>query len=241
MSAIKVDGRALLPAGSRRRAGRAGRAPGHGGAVRGRRLPPRRRPARRRRRGRVLVRHLRPRAGPRSRRRARRRWPPDRTAAHPRRPVRPRRRPAPWTNSPRRDDPVTLPLAAAVRAALPVRDARRRPRPASCPTAGRSPPAGIAGVYGALAADGTAVALLRDEGDAGASGARVRRRRVEPAVARDGLDDVRALLAGRLPDVRLSVDRDLGGSDRSRVSRVRARFPRRRRQLGGRQTVPDRG
>lgn len=44
-------------------------------------------------------------------------------------------------------------------------------------------------------------------------------------MARDGLDDVRGLLAGVLPDVRLSADRDLGGSERSRVSRVRARFP----------------
>ncbi|HEY8301369.1 MAG TPA: hypothetical protein VIG48_05695 [Jatrophihabitans sp.] len=42
---------------------------------------------------------------------------------------------------------------------------------------------------------------------------------------RDGLDDVRALLSGVLPDVRLSADRDLGGSDRSRVSRVHARWP----------------
>jgi tRNA pseudouridine55 synthase len=61
------------------------------------------------------------------------------------------------------DDPVTLPLAAAVRAAMPVRtvdDAE-----ASALSYGKPLTAsGIDGVHGALTADGTAVALLRDEG-----------------------------------------------------------------------------
>jgi tRNA pseudouridine55 synthase len=60
-------------------------------------------------------------------------------------------------------DPVALPLAAAVRTALPVReldDAEARALSYGKPVAA----AGIDGVYGALAGDGTAVALLRDDG-----------------------------------------------------------------------------
>ena len=61
------------------------------------------------------------------------------------------------------DDPVTLPLAAAVRAAMPVRtvdDDEARALSYGKPLAA----SGIDGVHGALTADGTAVALLRDEG-----------------------------------------------------------------------------
>ena len=61
-------------------------------------------------------------------------------------------------------DPVALPLAAAVRSALPVRvvdDAEARALSYGQPIAA----AGIDGVYGALTADGTALALLRDDGD----------------------------------------------------------------------------
>ena len=60
------------------------------------------------------------------------------------------------------DDPVTLPLAAAVRAAFPVRkidadEAREL-------SYGRSlAPRGVAGVHGAFAPDGTVVALLREQ------------------------------------------------------------------------------
>lgn len=60
-------------------------------------------------------------------------------------------------------DPVTLPLADAVRTALPVReiDADEARELAY----GRSiPAAGLPGTYGALAADGSAVALLREDG-----------------------------------------------------------------------------
>jgi tRNA pseudouridine55 synthase len=60
------------------------------------------------------------------------------------------------------DDPVTLPLAAAVRTALPVReidDAQAREL-----SFGRSlEPAGFDRTYAALAPDGEVVALLRDE------------------------------------------------------------------------------
>jgi tRNA pseudouridine55 synthase len=63
-----------------------------------------------------------------------------------------------------RDDPVTLPLAAAVRAALPVReidDAQARSL-----SFGRSVEAvGITGTYGAFAPDGTVVALLDEHDD----------------------------------------------------------------------------
>ena len=85
---------ARLRAGARRRAGRAGRPAGDGGAVRARPTCVRSGElldvdvARR-----VLVGHLRPRAGPRPRRRARRRRPPHRAAPHPGRAVHPRRRP----------------------------------------------------------------------------------------------------------------------------------------------------
>lgn len=62
----------------------------------------------------------------------------------------------------RLDDPVTLPLADAARTALPVReidDAQVREL-----SFGRSlDPSGADGVHGAIAPDGTAVALLRDD------------------------------------------------------------------------------
>ncbi len=242
VSAIKVDGERSYQRVRDGRDRRACRAPGHGDA--GSRRPafaPRRRPARRRRRGGVLVGHLRPRAGPRPRRRARRRRPPHRAAPHPRRPVRPRARPARSTSSPPLDDPVALPLAAAVRVrAAGARGRRRRgPRAVLRPAdrrrrhrrraTARSPPTARRSRCCATTVTG-----------------RVRCSSSPPpgrhrAMARDGLDDVRALLAGRLPDVRLSVDRDLGGSDRSRVSRVRARFPDGAGQLRDRQAVPHRG
>jgi len=59
------------------------------------------------------------------------------------------------------DDPVTLPLAEAVRAAMPVRevtDAEAR----SLSFGKALEPAGIAGTYAALAADGSAIALLHE-------------------------------------------------------------------------------
>ncbi len=61
-----------------------------------------------------------------------------------------------------RPDPVTLPLPDAVRAAFTVREVDgAEARELSF---GRSlDPHGIAGVYGALSADGTAVALLREQ------------------------------------------------------------------------------
>lgn len=60
-------------------------------------------------------------------------------------------------------DPVTLPLPAAVRAAMPVRTVdEAEARALSYGRAIRA--SGIAGVHGALTADGTAVALLRDDG-----------------------------------------------------------------------------
>lgn len=64
------------------------------------------------------------------------------------------------------DDPVTLPLAAAVRAALPVHIVRADE--ATELSFGRSiAPSGLAGTYGVLAPDGTAVALVREEGGRG--------------------------------------------------------------------------
>jgi Pseudouridine synthase len=60
------------------------------------------------------------------------------------------------------DDPVTLPLAAAVRAAFPVRDidaAEARELSYGRPLA----PVSITGVHGAFAPDGTVVALLREQ------------------------------------------------------------------------------
>jgi tRNA pseudouridine55 synthase len=61
-------------------------------------------------------------------------------------------------------DPVSLPLADAVRTAFPVRQVdAAEARELSF---GRALPArGVAGVHGALAADGTAVALLQETGD----------------------------------------------------------------------------
>ena len=59
---------------------------------------------------------------------------------------------------------MTLPLAAAVRASMPVRqvDAAELRELSH----GRAIPAlGIAGLHGALAADGTVAALLREGGD----------------------------------------------------------------------------
>jgi tRNA pseudouridine55 synthase len=61
------------------------------------------------------------------------------------------------------DDPVTLPLADAIRTAMPVRtvDADE----ARALSFGKSlASSGLDGVHGALTADGTAVALLRDDG-----------------------------------------------------------------------------
>jgi tRNA pseudouridine55 synthase len=62
------------------------------------------------------------------------------------------------------DDPVPLPLASAVRACLQVRqvdDAEARELSHGRPISAR----GIAGVHGAFAADGSVVALLREDGD----------------------------------------------------------------------------
>lgn len=59
-------------------------------------------------------------------------------------------------------DPVTLPLAAAIRAAMPVREVSAdevRALSVGRPLA----PVGIAGTYGALAGDGSAIALLRED------------------------------------------------------------------------------
>ena len=95
--------------------------------------PARRRPGRRRR---VLVRDLRPGAGPRPGRRAGRRRAPDRAAAHPGRAVPPRAR-ADAAASWRRRRELSLPLADAVAVGLrPARRRRRRgrrplPRPAA--------------------------------------------------------------------------------------------------------------
>jgi tRNA pseudouridine55 synthase len=59
------------------------------------------------------------------------------------------------------DDPVTLPLAEAVRAAMPVREVSDDE--ARSLSFGRAlEPAGIAGTYAALAPDGSAIALLRE-------------------------------------------------------------------------------
>jgi len=59
------------------------------------------------------------------------------------------------------DDPVTLPLAEAVRAAMPVREVTDDE--ARSLSFGKAlEPAGIAGTYAALAPDGSAIALLRE-------------------------------------------------------------------------------
>ncbi len=59
------------------------------------------------------------------------------------------------------DDPVTLPLAEAVRAAMPVREVTDDE--VTSLSFGRAlEPAGIAGTYAALAPDGSAIALLRE-------------------------------------------------------------------------------
>jgi tRNA pseudouridine55 synthase len=59
-------------------------------------------------------------------------------------------------------DPVTLPLAAAVRQAMPVREIDAD-EARELSFGRRLAPQGIAGVYGALAPDGTVAALLREE------------------------------------------------------------------------------
>jgi tRNA pseudouridine55 synthase len=60
------------------------------------------------------------------------------------------------------DDPITLPLADAVRAAMPVRDVDADETRAL--SYGKAlAPCGIEGTYGALAADGTVVALLVED------------------------------------------------------------------------------
>ena len=66
------------------------------------------------------------------------------------------------------DDPVTLPLADAVRAAMPAREITEDE--ARALSYGKAlAPAGIEGTYGAFAPDGTVVALLAEaEADAGA-------------------------------------------------------------------------
>jgi tRNA pseudouridine55 synthase len=59
------------------------------------------------------------------------------------------------------DDPVTLPLAAAVRAAMPVREIDPDDRRAL--SYGKSlGPIGVEGTYGAVTADGTVIALLQE-------------------------------------------------------------------------------
>jgi len=64
----------------------------------------------------------------------------------------------------RLDDPVTMPLAAAVRAALPIREITAdEARELSFGRRLRA--AGIGGTYGAFAPDGTVVALLAERGD----------------------------------------------------------------------------
>jgi tRNA pseudouridine55 synthase len=61
-----------------------------------------------------------------------------------------------------RSDPVTLPLAAAIRAAFPVRTVT--PEEAGELSFGRAlARAGIAGTHGALTAAGEAIALLRED------------------------------------------------------------------------------
>ncbi|MGH8862892.1 MAG: tRNA pseudouridine synthase B, partial [Jatrophihabitantaceae bacterium] len=61
------------------------------------------------------------------------------------------------------DDPVTLPLAAAVRTAMPVRDLDAAE--ARALSYGRALEArGIHGIHAALAPDGTVAALLREDG-----------------------------------------------------------------------------
>lgn len=61
-------------------------------------------------------------------------------------------------------DPITLPLAEAVRAAMPVREvATHEARALSHGQAIERH--GVAGTYGALTADGTVIALLREDGE----------------------------------------------------------------------------
>ena len=165
VSAIKIDGRGLRP-GAGRRAGGAPRAAGDRARVPGPRVHPAHgRAARRRRRGRVLVGHLRARPGR------------DLgaglgvgghlTALR-------RTRVGPFEIGVARtldqlaelDDPVTLPLAAALRAAFPVREIdaeEARELSFGRPITAR----GVVGVHAAIDAAGLAVALLReDEGRA---------------------------------------------------------------------------
>jgi tRNA pseudouridine55 synthase len=62
------------------------------------------------------------------------------------------------------DDPVTLPLAEALRAAMPVREVTDDE--ARSLSFGKAlEPAGIGGTYAALAPDGSAIALLREADD----------------------------------------------------------------------------
>jgi tRNA pseudouridine55 synthase len=64
-----------------------------------------------------------------------------------------------------RRDPVTLPLASAIRVAFPVRTVS--PDEAAELSFGRAlAPVGIEGTHGALTADGEAIALLREDGGA---------------------------------------------------------------------------
>ncbi|HKC28823.1 MAG TPA: tRNA pseudouridine(55) synthase TruB, partial [Jatrophihabitans sp.] len=60
-----------------------------------------------------------------------------------------------------RPDPVALPLADAVRLAFPVREIDTA-QALELSFGRQLPPAGIAGVHGALAPDGSVVALLRE-------------------------------------------------------------------------------
>ena len=108
--------------------------------------------------------HLRPGARPRPRRGARRRWSPDRAAAHPRRGVRPRRRPARSTEL--EDDFRYVPLAEAVAAQFPRRDvdaeaaaavAHGRPLPLAGTAPAAAPAGGPVGVFGP---DGALLALM---------------------------------------------------------------------------------
>ena len=125
VSAIKVNGRALLRPGPRGRGRRAAARPGDASAGstssatragrRGRHTG-----ARRGRRGDGELRHLRPRAGPRPRRGARRRRPPHRAAPHPGRRVHPRPGARPRGARRRRRTPSRCPVTPA---------RRRGPRP----------------------------------------------------------------------------------------------------------------
>lgn len=62
------------------------------------------------------------------------------------------------------DDPVTMPIAAAVRAALPVREITAD-QARELSFGRRLPAAGIGGTYGAFGPDGAVVALLAERGD----------------------------------------------------------------------------